>query len=159
MDNRLNDPIKRMSQSDKSALADIYAIASPKQFGAIRRLVPDTGEAAEILKTAYKEIWKRRKERSSVQSGHWNWIMAITHRCAVAHLNRSQQKRSMNNSAATPVTSLKAAMPEEEQNLLSHAYLDGAPLNDMAAQLDVDVETVQRRIVAAVNTLRKGGRS
>lgn len=145
MDEELNSLFKRLNEGDIDALESIYNMMSAIQFGALNRLIENEFRAAEILIDIYSDIWGRRKERAGIHTGHWAWIMTITHRKAMNAVNRGEGKLGTN----------RAISASTDIDLLKSAYLDASSTEQLATATGDNEVVLKSRLNAAFIALRQ----
>lgn len=137
MASKLDDIIERISNSDKSAVADLYAMRSARLYGIICHTTADSDAARLALHDTFTDVWRDRSSRKNVSDGHEDWLIAIAHRCAGRYRASFPEKSASADSIdtahrdtdAVKQFSAKYGIQDNDLEFLISAYFSNGKLN------------------------------
>ncbi len=172
-----------VEKRDKSALVDLYKRYSKLLYTLINKIVGETEITESLLEEVFLIIWKKANKYTEQPDDPYTWIVTLARNRAVDSARRSRNSLSASQyyddsyedkfilphlSEGIDSITLDLAMKikptfEEALNKLTDAqkyvlhlaYYDGYTLNEIAAKLNIPVETVRVKIKTAVYNLRE----
>ena len=171
--NDIEDMIARISLRDRDAFAALYDATSAKLFGVCLGVLRNRSEAEEVLQEVFLRVW--HKSDTYIVTGHspMTWLITIARNKSIDRLR--MRKRS--GGSIDDVADLADDRPGPEDSAiarsenarietclkeldLSHAqavrsaYMQGATYKEIAAVLDVPINTVRTWLRRSLMTLR-----
>ncbi|WP_037074603.1 RNA polymerase sigma factor [Pseudonocardia spinosispora] len=162
--------VARVSLGDESALGVLYDRYGRSAYSLARQIRPDDSVAETVVREAFLSVW-RDPQRFDPKRGPFNsWFTSLVHRIAVdtpgvpgrgrkaMSLFDGPAERGMAGGAsaiAEQVHSALRRLPAEQRQTLALAYYGAHTQREIAAITGVPVRTVQSRIFAAVQRLRR----
>lgn len=128
---KTDDLLSRAAERDPAALASLYDQFAPSLRGILRRILPSSDEAEEVLENLFLKFWKRTGDRRELKATSEAWLF-LTARNEAAQRRRAGQRLPRLN---IPVPTHPGArwFPESEEIALLASRLD--LLNRSLAQL------------------------
>ena len=173
--------LKRVSNSDSKALEILYNRYSPLLYTIIKKIVGDEETAQKALAEVFVIVW-RKIDRFDCGTGNpYTWLVTLTRNKAVdivrrrrANSNSLEYTDEYENEVIIPTISnnadtldLKAALSkrtnfEEALNKLTDAqqyviylaFYEGHTEKEIAAKLNIPVQTVKSKVKIALMNLR-----
>ena len=173
------DLLNRISTGDERAFEQLYERHKGVIFGLMLHMLRDGGAAEEVTLDVFTKIWNEASNYRPGRAAVKTWLVAIARHAAIDRLRRRQARPDQNESrwaddalATLPATQdvegevsdrelrhiLQAAifkLPEELQQVLSLAYVEGCSHAEIAQRLDQPLGTVKGRIRNAMIRLRE----
>lgn len=78
--------LARAADGDSLAFRDFYDRTSAKLFGVILRILPERGEAEDVLQDVYVTIWRKAAEFDSSRASPVTWTATIARNRAIDRL-------------------------------------------------------------------------
>lgn len=130
----------RAADGDAAAFRDFYDRTSAKLFGIILRILPDRGEAEDVLQEVYVTIWRKAAEFDSTRASPVTWAATIARNRSIDRLRAR---------ASRPAAPLETA----------HDVADAAPMADAlidtmrgAASVHAALAALEPRQAAAIRS-------
>jgi RNA polymerase sigma factor (sigma-70 family) len=162
--------IGRRLRNDPSAVDDAYSHLGPMVLGYLRRLLPSTSDAEDVLQQTFLELWRTR-ERYDHSRPLSAWVIGIARHRALDHLRRSRPVVTID---ALPEPAERAAADDlaeryvraqevrdalyrlapDQRRVLTLAYFDDLTQTQIADWLDVPLGTVKARSARGLRALR-----
>lgn len=167
--------LKRASQGDEAAFAQIYDAMSARIYGLILRVLRDPSQAEEVTQECFFEIWRTAARYVPDKGTPSGWMLTIAHRRAVdrvraaeASTRRDHQYQHSthmtdhDSTAETAQASLDAervrlaltTLTEAQRQAVELAYFGGYTHTEIAAMADLPLGTVKTRIRDGMIRLR-----
>ena len=109
--------LSRAASGDQLAFRDFYDRTSAKLFGVILRILPERGEAEDVLQDVYLTIWRKAAEFDPVRASPVTWTATIARNRAIDRL-RAKRVR--------PTAPMDDAAIVEDDAPLADALIDSA---------------------------------
>ncbi|MCT8467548.1 sigma-70 family RNA polymerase sigma factor [Chromohalobacter canadensis] len=170
----LHDLLRRVTQRDRRAFAQLYAATSAKLYGTVLRILRERGRADDVVQEAYVTIWQKAAQFDTKRASPIAWMVAIARHAAIDELRR--QPRAPHESeealAHTPTDAPSArehleheqdarrlyacleALEAERRDMVRLAYLDGWSRADLATHFEQPVNTVKTWLHRALKQLK-----
>lgn len=171
----------RLIARDEGALAELIDVMTPWLLGLAQGLLEDAHEAEEVVQESFTIVWTKIGHAPSEPGGLLAWVLRVTRNRAIdrlrarrrhvrklAHLAANVGEREpfarpeQPNEAGTPgwhvhqaIHSALAALPDEQQTVVSLAYFHGLTHSAIAQRLAIPVGTVKTRLRLAFDKLRR----
>ena len=168
----------RIAEGDARALADLYDATDVYVFGILRRMLWSAESAESVMQEVYAQVWKTAGTFDPERGSAWSWLALLarsraiqrvraesTYREAVDALMRRQplsdspgagerdETRAAASERAHLVRSVLGELPGDQRRALELAFFGGLTHREIADRTDSSLETVQRRIRTAMQTL------
>jgi RNA polymerase sigma-70 factor (ECF subfamily) len=166
--------LERVGAGDQSAFSELYDALSPKVFAAVRRVLRDPAMSEEVLQEVFVELWKTAANYDRSRATAITFTITIARRRAVDRVRREQSQRNRIESLQLQrndergvledevVTALDdervrralAALPEDQREVITLAFIDGLAHGAIAEQLGLPLGTVKGRARGGLKRLR-----
>lgn len=144
--------VEAMARGSEPALRLLYDRHVAVVYGLALRITGNEELAKEATAAAFAQAWggaaRYRGLRGSVQG----WLTTIV-RLRALELVRSSERASLQATSGDP-SPLAAALPEDTQRALSLVFFEGLNQQEVAARLDLPLETVRRHVESGMRALR-----
>jgi RNA polymerase sigma-70 factor, ECF subfamily len=166
--------VELLQQKHQPAFSYLYDNYSGALLGIIMRLVPDSGQAEDILQDAFVKIWNNFTSYDSNKGRLFTWMVNLTRNLTIDTLRSRNYKNQQKITAdETAVATLPETTPElnrydaallhkqvetlktEHQQIIDLAYFNGFTQEQIATQLQLPLGTVKTRMRSAIMALRK----
>lgn len=159
--------VARSAQGDKDAFAEIYAVAAPRLFGVVHRMLGDRAQAEEVTQEAFLMIWRTCSRFDPRRGSPMSWMLTIARARAIDRIRQSEARTRRDATwalqhetpaydstaetvnAAAEVTQVRAALQklsQPQRTAIFLAYFGGQTYAEVAHSLDVPAGTVKSRI-------------
>ncbi|WP_416907239.1 MAG: sigma-70 family RNA polymerase sigma factor [Polymorphobacter sp.] len=132
--------LSRAASGDQLAFRDFYDRTSAKLFGVILRILPERGEAEDVLQDVYLTIWRKAAEFDPVRASPVTWTATIARNRAIDRL-RAKRVR--------PTAPMDDAAIVEDDAPLADALIDSAR---GASRVQAALATLDPRHAAAIRS-------
>jgi RNA polymerase sigma-70 factor (ECF subfamily) len=155
-----------------TSFARLYEHTHRRMFGIVLRIVRHRGEAEEVLQDVYVRAWVRSNQFDSQPGLVIHWLASIAHRAAIDCRRRASRRPSDANPGvneedpyghlappyACPPDAFELeqrhrlvrqqldALPGDQKESLTMAFLDGLTHPEIAARLSCPLGTVKSRV-------------
>jgi RNA polymerase sigma-70 factor, ECF subfamily len=164
--------LARIVERDPEALCELYDRHSRLMFGLILRILKNRDEAEEVLQEAFIQAWTRAGTYHGALGSPAGWLVGIARNRAIDRLRANAvragiQDKSTDMLEAPDRESLApageqhldirralAALPEDQRELIEHAYYLGLTHTELAVRHHLPLGTVKTRIRTGMQTLR-----
>ena len=85
--------LPRVALKDRAAFDRLYALAAPKLFGVLLRILNERSEAEDALQEVFVKIWSRADRYAQSDASALGWLCAIARNHAIDKV-RARQKPS-----------------------------------------------------------------
>jgi RNA polymerase sigma-70 factor (ECF subfamily) len=164
--------LDRVLARDAEALGELYDRHSRVLYGLILRILEDNDAAEEVLEDVFVQVWDRAETFNADLGSPIAWLVRMARSRAIDRLRSSglgartletpRLLPSESPAGHTAMTEQQRAiaraldeLPEEERQLLEHAYLLGLTQSELAERFGLPLGTVKTRIRTALVTLRR----
>jgi RNA polymerase sigma-70 factor (ECF subfamily) len=86
-----------LSDGDRSALADLYALTSAKLFGTILRIVRGRDRAEDLLQDVYVRVWRKASTFDPAKGTAMTWLCTIARNVALNDLRRERRSAEISD--------------------------------------------------------------
>jgi RNA polymerase sigma-70 factor, ECF subfamily len=179
---RSNDPLRLLlaacAQADKSALADLYRLTSPKLFSLLLRILKRQDWAEETLQEGFINIWRHAGEYDPQKGSPFTWMASIVRHRALDLLRRTKRETILGSERdegiqgpvdenpsplenlvhSREASALKRCLEElqeEQRRSIVSAYYQGLTHEELADRMKKPLGTVKTWIRRGLERLRK----
>lgn len=155
--------VKRIASRDESALAMLYDKTCGLIYGLLLRILGNSETAEQVLLVVYQEVWEQAAIYDDEREKPMTWLIALAHARAVTRLRadrHSQPHQASLELASHPLTirsktdeitsegqkfahSVFAGLSLAQQQIIELAYFSGLRRDEIAARLDLSLQSVQ----------------
>ncbi len=132
--------LARAADGDQSAFRDFYDRTSAKLFGIILRILPERGEAEDVLQEVFVTVWRKAAEFDATRASPVTWMATIARNRAIDRL-RARGSR--------PSAPLDEAADVRDDSPLADALIDTA---SDAARIHDALAGLEPRHAAAIRS-------
>lgn len=147
--------LARAGAGDLDALAALYDATSTSVFGLALNVLGDEELAVEVTRLTYAQVWRGAAAYSTAHGPVAAWIVATTHRLAVAHVRTHGTAVPVGPHAAN--TWLDDLAPDE-QHIVRLAYFGGRTYTEVARSTGADEHATAGRLGSALRAIRDAAR-
>lgn len=173
---------KKVSQYDSRALEEVYNRYSVLLYTLIKKIAPDEEIAKELLIEVFAIIW-RKIDRFEFRKGNpYTWLVTLARNRAVDSLRRSRNAGNTlesytdeyenffivpylpsdidtldietSNAVKPKIEDALEKLSDAQKYVIHLAFYEGYFLNDIAGKLNIPIETVRGKVMAALHSLR-----
>ncbi|GAA2481848.1 sigma factor [Terrabacter carboxydivorans] len=148
LDGAIGAVLGRVGQGDEEAFGRLYDLSASRVHGLVHQVVGDAERSEQVSAEVFVEVW-RTASRFRRGGGALNWLLAVAHRKAVAHVRTTRGSLP----GSTTVTA-GAGRPCDPALALS--YYEGYAVTDVAVALGISVDVVHQRLRAGLLALQPG---
>jgi len=168
--------VRATARGDEAAFASLYDRFSPILFGLLLRILHSRAEAEDVLQEVFLQVWKQAGAFDSSRGRAFTWMVTLARSRAIDRLRAvdSRDRAALRSAEGAPtataqtdasdeaairaeraevVRSALAELPEEQQQVLLLAYLDGMSQSEIAAAKNQPLGTVKTRTRAGLKKL------
>ncbi len=164
--------IDRIAARDQSALAELYDRHARLLFGLILRILRSRADAEEVLQEVFVQAWTRTDTYNESLGSPAGWLIGIARNRAIDRLRtsavrlRTAEQAPLPPAVETPeahastgerqrdVARALASLPQEQRELIEHAYFEGLTQSELAERFKLPLGTVKTRVRTGLLTLR-----
>lgn len=167
--------IGAVAGGDRAAFERLYRATSSKLFGVCLRVLPDRGEAEDVLQEVYATVWRKAGQFDASRANAVTWLAMIARNKAIDRLRatpasaRTAPIEWADNVADPAPSPLKATERATETAQLNHcmeqldsrrrslirtAFFDGATYEELAARIGSPLGSVKSWIRRGLQQLR-----
>jgi RNA polymerase sigma-70 factor (ECF subfamily) len=174
--------MQRVAGYDSKALEVLYDRYSPILYTVIKKIVTDEKTAGDILTGVFVIIWRKLDHFDFTTKNVYTWLVTLARNKAVDTLRRTREGEnaeeytddyenmyiipklspeidSLDLSTAIGIKgNVEKALDEltdAQQYVIYLAYYEGLTENEIAARLNIPVQTVKSKIKIALSNLRE----
>ena len=165
--------LDRIVARDESAVAELYERHSRLLFGLILRILRDRAEAEEVLQEVFLAVWNRGDTYNVTLGSPAGWLVRIARNRGIDRLRArgvrdrtvdaiqllpaadSPESQAARSEQQRAVARALDALPNEQRELIEHAYFLGLTHSELAARFRVPLGTVKTRIRTGMLALRQ----
>ena len=154
--------LPRVALKDRAAFDRLYALAAPKLFGVLLRILNDRSEAEDALQEVFVKIWSRADRYAQSDASALGWLCAIARNHAIDKV-RARQKPSQPIDEAYDIADdapdpermavsagegrrIDRCMDElgrDKADAVRLAYVEGRSYEELAARFSVPLNTMR----------------
>jgi RNA polymerase sigma-70 factor (ECF subfamily) len=167
--------LARIARGDKEAFGRFYDAYAPLAFGVIRRILPQPGDAEDVLQEVFWEIWRLAPRYEPERGAPAAWVLTRARSRAIDRL-RSLRRRDVEVGvehietapAATSADDPSGGLPDRElvrgamgtlvpapREIGELAIFGGMTPTEIAARLSQPLGTVKTRMRSALKHMRE----
>ena len=169
--------LARVAKGDREAFGRFYDAYAPLAFGVIRRILPQPGDAEDVLQEVFWEIWRLAPRYEPERGAPAAWVLTRARSRAIDRL-RSLRRRDVevgveSIETVSPVRAGHAddpsvRLPDRElvrgamgtlvpaqREVVELAFFGGMTHTEIAARLSQPLGTVKTRMRAALKHMRE----
>jgi RNA polymerase sigma-70 factor (ECF subfamily) len=148
-----------LALGDHAALAELYDRYGGTAYGLAHRVTRDEQIATAAVCSAFATAWREAAQAAARDSTLYAWLIAITHRAAVAAVRASREPAGewpcqLATDRGGAAGAGLVALSEREREVIDRCYFDGYRELELAHRLDLAPSTVQSRTRSALDALR-----
>jgi len=173
--NDIADLISRVATGDRAAFASLYKITNPKLFAICLRILKHRPNAEEALQEVYIKVWHRARTFAAGSGSPATWLAAIARNHAIDVI-RARKPVTEDINEAYDLADETISTPEQHvvmadegrridncmreldaihAGAVRRAYVEGLSYNELAADLDVPLNTVRTWLRRSLLKLRE----
>jgi RNA polymerase sigma-70 factor (ECF subfamily) len=166
--------LARIARGDREAYGRFYDAYAPLAFGVIRRILPQPGDAEDVLQEVFWEIWRLAPRYDPARGAPAAWVLTRARSRAIDRL-RSLRRReevgveAIDTPGQTPqAEDPSARLPDRElvrgamgglvpaqREVVELAFFAGMTHTEIAARLSQPLGTVKTRMRSALKHMRE----
>ncbi|WP_067825069.1 ECF RNA polymerase sigma factor SigK [Nocardia inohanensis] len=164
---RLIDLLAAIADGDREAFTEFYRSTHHRVFGLALRILRRVAAAEDVAQEVYLQVWNTAGRYDPRLAGPMGWLMMLTHRRSVdrvrveaattardiayghRHLGRDHDivaETVAQHSDERAVVQCLEVLTRTQRETLALAYYGGRTYNEVAAQLEIPLNTVKSRI-------------
>lgn len=171
-----------ISKFESRALEELYDRYSPLLYTVIKKIAPDPANAEQILVEVFIIIWRKVSKFNFANGNVFSWLVTLARNKAVDMLRRERAAgttsqfydddyedyfiiptfpHEMDSLDFNTAISLKlkiekalSKLTDTQKYVLHLAYYEGYSIDEIADKLNVPIETVRSKVMAALLSLR-----
>lgn len=168
--------LRRIAQGDRDAFARFYDQFAPLAFGLIRRILPQGGDAEEVLQEVFWEIWRVAPDYDGSRGTVAAWVVTRARSRAIDRLRAIRRREEVSeqhvDSAGAPhseaggdpaarvpdrdlLRGMLGTLAPAQREVVELAYFQGLTHVEIAARLRQPLGTVKTRMRAALRQMRE----
>ncbi len=170
---RLNQILQRVGEGDQQAFAELYRLASARVFAVILRMVPDRGEAEDLLQEVFTTAWRRADSFDPARGGAMTWLVSMARNRSIDRLRQHREAPledeladALEDEAPTPVDAAQwseerrrleqcmQALEAPQRGAVREAFFSGATYAELAERLSVPLGTMKSWIRRSLMQLK-----
>lgn len=139
-----------MARGDEAAFKLFYDATNGLLFGLLLRILGHTQIAEEVLSELYEEVRQKASRFGSQNERPVTWLIFIAHRRAMERLCRTLTAQNRSFRPITNITAqrrlIRAALdsiPYPQQQMIEMSFFSGMTNLEIAAELELQPETVE----------------
>ena len=161
-----------VTQNDK--ISQAVSKERKRLFDFIRKRVPDTEEAEDILQDVFIQVWRQAKDFDEKRGRPFTWLVTLARSRAIDRLRQFGARQRLATGAAQEQTETVsdalsdtirvaerdkvrkalAELPDEQRDTLVLAYFEGLTQSEIAAKLNAPLGTIKTRMRSGMIKLR-----
>ncbi len=174
------DLLRKISNTDATALSELYDIHSKYLYTIIYYILRDEAEAEDLLQEVFIQIWEKIDSYDETLGNPLAWLTSVTRNKSIDRIrsksfkNRSSEtdierffdlsedSKSSNpenvstmNQEKIEITNALKLLNDNQRDLIEFAYFRGYSQSELAEYFNIPLGTVKTRMRAAMMTLRE----
>lgn len=167
---REEELIRRITERDESALAEMYDQYAPLLFSLAVRQVGEGEVAEEILQDVFLAVWRSAHTWEAGRSSLQAWLVAITRHRAIDALRRREKpavpiaadavseaagpdEAALSSALSQEVREALAELPAKFREVVDVVYFSGLTHREASQKLGIPQGTVKSRLRLALDRL------
>jgi RNA polymerase sigma factor (sigma-70 family) len=170
--------VLRLSDGDRTALAELYDRYGRVAYSLACRICVDTGLAEDVVQEVFLSVWSTPQRYDGARGAFVTWLLTLVHHKSVDAVRRESTIRrrtvpeaedggdwspppdpgaddaALGAVAAAQVRAALGTLPSEQRLALALAYYGGYTQREVAALTGVPLGTVKSRMFNGVQRLR-----
>lgn len=155
LDDTLAHLVQRASVGDLEAFGELYDATAGPVYGLALNVLGDADLACEVVRDAFAEVWAYAPSWTPAHGPVAAWIVATTHRLAVAHVRTHGTALPAGPSNAAPVLD---GLDLADQHTVRLAYFGGRTVSQVAHSTGTSDVVVAGRLGSALRAIRDAAR-
>lgn len=160
----LQQLLAAVAGGDRDAFERLYRLTSAKLFGICVRMLPERGEAEDVLQEAYVAIWQRARGYDPALASPVTWLVAVVRNKAIDRLRAAGPRRRdvaidaagpLEDEGAQPLREAEAAvegrriedcmntLETRQRDAVRTAFWEGLTYEELAERLAVPLGTLK----------------
>lgn len=171
-----DDALPLIAEGDRDAFAPFYDELAGAVFGTVRRVLRDPAMSEEVTQEVFVELWRTAPRFDPERGSAMSWAVTVARRRAVDRVRREQSQRERverlasqearaangddvartvhDSMQADRVRAAIATLPDDQQQVIELAFLEGRAHGAIAEQLGLPLGTVKGRVRGGLKRLR-----
>ena len=170
------DLLARIAEGDREAFGRFYDAYAPLAFGLIRRIVPQPGDAEDVLQEVFWEIWRLAPRYEPARGAPAAWVLTRARSRAIDRLRSLRRRDEVGveviDAAAAPsrtgqedpssrlpdrelVRGAMSTLVPAQHEVIELAFFGGMTHTEIAARLSQPLGTVKTRMRSALKHMRE----
>ena len=168
--------LERIARNDEEAFSALYDRYSGLVFSTAKRILHRTGEAEEILHDVFHQVWCTAERFDQSRGSLAGWLLVSARNRAISTLRRKRDRpedelgengvslsveiesHSAQSLMHDNLRRAMAELPPGQREALELAYFEGMSHNEIAQKTGQPPETINTRLLSAMETLKKVSR-
>lgn len=171
----LSGLLKRVSNGDRAAFADIYAAVAPKLYGTVIRILRRRDVAEDVLQDVFVKIWQHAATYDAERASPVTWMSTIARNAALdavrkrGHVPIDDAPEALQVADPAPAASVTVELSEElsrlnrcidglepdRQHLVRLAYIQGLSREELAERLGHPTGTIKTWLHRSLKQLKE----
>jgi RNA polymerase sigma-70 factor, ECF subfamily len=159
----VSDPLlaEQLARGDQAAVAELYDRYGSIAYGLAHHVTRRDELADTVVRRAFAVVWRDASEAGAAAPTLFAWVIAVTHREAVAAARAARARGS--NGEWPPVLPIVGGgtvrvalelLPGRDREVIDRCYLDGFREPELARHRDLPRTTIQTRARSAIVALQ-----
>ena len=158
-----SDPLlaELLARGDRTALAELYDRYGGITYGLAHHVTCRDDQAGDVVRRAFATAWREASGPGAASPTLFAWLVAITHREAVAAARAARAGHATDEwPAVLPIVgggTVRAGLElltGRDREVIDRCYLDGYLERELAQRDDLPVTTIRTRARSALVALR-----
>ena len=170
---RVNRLLVNVAEGDEQAFAALYRETSARVFGVIVRMMPDRGEAEDILQDVYASAWRRADTFDPARGSAITWLITLGRNRTIDRMRQHReeplgddQAPELADEAPTPAAAAELSqerrrleqclerLEAQQKRAIREAFFTGATYGELAQRLAVPLGTMKSWIRRSLMQLK-----
>lgn len=167
--------MRRVSQQDQNALADLYARYGGPVYSLALRILENTTLAEEVTQDIFLKVWHQSEQWDPDKGRLSSWLLTITRHTSIDRLRKERRQPNLTLTAlddmphlastrgliddplwqdGRTLRSLLRQLPPEQVQVIELAFFWGMTHSEMAETLNLPLGTVKTRVRLGLQKLK-----
>jgi RNA polymerase sigma-70 factor (ECF subfamily) len=167
--------LRSVADGDRAAFEQLYRATSGKLFGVCLRVLPDRGEAEEVLQEVYATVWRKAAQFDASRASPITWLAMIARNKAIDRLRATpagvrgapvELAEQIADPGASPQDGAESSdsnarlaqcldrLDSRRRSLIRTAFFEGVTYEDLAARIGSPLGSVKSWIRRGLLQLR-----
>lgn len=147
--------VQRASVGDLEAFGELYDATAGPVYGLALKVLGDEDLACDVVRRAFAEVWAYAPSWTPAHGPVSAWIVATTHRLAVAHVRTHGTALTVGPSDTDPVLD---GLDLDDQHAVRLVYFGGRTVSQVAHASGTTGAVVAGRLASALRVIRDAAR-